>query len=340
MLFNQSMVALHLTSKWNNRMSMPQNDTAGSRGIDTGKKALFVTGASGFLGTRILEHLEPGDYSRITLLSRSGLELPKQLAASDNTNVVQAAIHDTDQYASQLDTNTIVVHLAAMTGKAEPREYYHVNTDGTAELLRIATLAGVAGFLFVSSIAVSFSDREGYHYAESKQQAEQHVRESGLKYTIVRPTIILGKGSPIWESFSSLSRSSVILLPGSGKVRIQPVFIDDVVELLLGIVSSGRFMNEILELGGAEVLTIDDFVRRIHQVYKGGRGHVVHIPLGVILSTLRMIERRFPALLPVSSGQFASFYNDGMAEKNDLYESLGVEMKTVDDMLARLTRQA
>jgi len=317
---------------------MSDDEVASVEGADTGTMALFVTGASGFLGMQILESLEPDHYARITLLSRRALELPEQLAASDNTNVIQASIHDVDRYASQLDANTVILHLAAMTGKAEPRDYYHVNTDGTAELLKVSVLAGVAGFLFVSSIAVSFSNREGYHYAESKQQAEQKVRESGLKYTIVRPTIILGEGSSIWDSFSGLSRSSLILLPGSGKVRIQPVYIDDVVKLLLGIVSSGRFMGETLELGGPEALTMDDFVRRIHQAYRGDRGRVVHLPLDLILGILRMVERRFPTLLPVSSGQFSSFYNDGTAEENDLYQSLGIKMKTVDDMLVSLTR--
>ncbi|MCK5668961.1 MAG: hypothetical protein KAI15_07735 [Gammaproteobacteria bacterium] len=56
---------------------MPDDKIARMGIIDTEKKALFVTGASGFLGTQILESLELGDYSRITLLSRRGLELPK-----------------------------------------------------------------------------------------------------------------------------------------------------------------------------------------------------------------------------------------------------------------------
>ena len=97
-------------------------------------------------------------------------------------------------------------------------------------------------------------------------------------------------------------------------------------------------MDETLELGGPEVLTMDDFVRRIHRAYRGDRGRVVHLPLGLILGILRMVEKRFPTLLPVSSGQFASFYNDGTAGKNDLYQSLGIKMKTVDDMLESLTR--
>lgn len=316
---------------------VPGNEITGVGTIDTKKKALFITGASGFLGMRILERLDPGGYSRITLLSRGLLQLPKRLAAADCVDIIQGAIHDIDKYAPRLDSNTVVLHLAAVTGKAEPRDYYTVNTYGTAELLKVSTLADIAGFLFVSSIAVSFSDREGYHYAESKQQAEKRIRESGLKYTIARPTIILGKGSPIWGSFASLSRSSIIFLPGTGKVRIQPIYIDDVVDLLLGIVSGNRFKGETLELGGPESLSMDDFVRRIHRSYRGGRGRVVHIPLGLVLSILHIVEKRFPTLLPVSSGQFSSFYNDGTAVENDLPQSVGSEIKTVDEMLEQLT---
>jgi len=318
---------------------MSDDDIAGADSTGTGKMALFITGASGFLGSKILEQIEPDSFSEITLLSRKSLELPAQYAASDNINVIQAAIHDTEQYASRLDSNTIVLHLAAITGKAEPRDYYYVNTDGTAVLLKMAKSAGVMGFLFVSSIAVSFSDRKGYHYAESKQQAELHVRKSGLKYTIVRPTIILGRGSSIWDRFSGLSRSFLILLPGSGKARIQPVYIGDLVMLLLGIISSGRFMGEVLEVGGPEVLTMDDLVRRIHRAYRGDQGRILHLPLSMILGILRTLEQWVPASLPVSSGQFASFFNDGTAEENDLHQSLGIKMKTVDDMLDSLTRQ-
>lgn len=330
------MVILFVESRKDRLIPVQGIDTAGAGIIDTGKKALFVTGASGFLGTRILEYLEPDDYSQITLLSRRALKLPKKLAASGHTFVVQADIHAVDQYASLLDSNTLVLHLAAITGKADPQEYYRVNTEGTAELLKASQQAGVAGFLFVSSIAVSFSDREGYHYAESKQQAEQKVRESGLKYTIVRPTIILGEGSSIWDSFSGLSRSAFILLPGTGKTRIQPVYIDDVVKQLSGIVSSGRFSGETLDLGGPEVLTMDDFVLRIHRAYRGDKGRIVHLPLGVILAILRMVEKFFPTLLPVSSGQFASFNNDGTAGEKNLLHSPGIQMKTVDDMLESL----
>lgn len=300
-------------------------------------QSLFLTGASGFLGSSMLRQLHPGDYASITLLSRQEPKLPEQLAASGNLTVVRASIHEVEKYAGYLTPETRVVHLAAITGKAAPQEYFSVNAEGTRLLVDAAAAAGVAGFLFVSSIAVSFRDRRGYHYAESKEQAEHSVMSSGLRYCIVRPTIILGEGSPIWGSFSALSRSSVILLPGTGRVRIQPIHVDDLGALLLGIVSSDRFANETLDLGGPEALTMDAFVRRIHRALRGGEPRVIHLPLGPVLGILRLVERPFPALLPVSSGQFASFCNDGTAATNDLLDACANSMLDIDAMLQLLT---
>ena len=300
-------------------------------------KSLFLTGASGFLGSSMLRQLRLEDYASITLLSRSAPALPEFLAASDRLTVVRASIHEVDKYSRYLTPETQVVHLAAITGKADPQEYFAVNTEGTRLLVDAAVAAGVAGFLFVSSIAVSFRDRRGYHYAESKELAEHCVRESGLRYCIVRPTIILGEGSPIWGSFSALARSSFILLPGSGRIKIQPIHVDDLVSLLLEIVSGDRFANETLDMGGPEELTMDEFVRRIHGACRGGSPRLFHLPLGPVLGILRLIERPFPSLLPVSSGQFASFCNDGTAAGNDLLDAHADRMLKIDDMLQLLT---
>jgi len=299
--------------------------------------SLFLTGASGFLGGRILEHIRPDDYDTITLLSRRAPALPEHLATSDKVTIVCASIDDRGKYAQHLGADTRIIHLAAVTGKADRETFLKVNTDGTRVLLEAATDAGVEGFLFVSSIAVSFTDRQGYHYADSKEQAERYVQKSGLRYCIARPTIILGKGSPIWDSFTALAKSSVIVLPGNGKIDIQPVDVDDLARQLLQITDDNRFNNEVLEMGGPEALSMDDFVRRIHRQLKGDEARILHLPLGMILGPLRLAEKLLPAsLLPVASGQFASFNNAGTAKSNDFFEANSADMKTVGDMLELL----
>lgn len=302
-------------------------------------KSLFITGASGFLGSKILERIRPEEYESITLLGRRMPVLPDQLRSATNISVVQGSLADVDLYGSSLSQNTYIVHLAAITGKADPEDYYSVNTEGTRLLSEAARKAGVSGILFVSSIAVSFPDRKGYLYADSKEKAERIVQDSGLAYCIVRPTIILGDGSPIWNSFYKLAQSSTIVLPGNGKTRIQPIHVEDMASLIRSILSSQRFRNETLELGGPEVVSMEDFVCRIHRASKGGKPKVLHLPLGFIVMFLRAIEKVNRNLLPVNSGQFASFKNDGVAVPNDLWEASRAGMQDIDTMLKEFTEK-
>jgi len=298
---------------------------------------LFLTGASGFLGSRILGRLDPAEFSTITLLCRSEPALPEHLRDANNVRVVSAALDEVDRYADRLGPETLVVHLAAVTGKADRAEYFSVNTEATGLLIRAAERAGVAGFLFASSIAVSFRDRQGYHYADSKEQAERLLEASALPWCVLRPTIILGEGSPIWQSFHSLAQKSLIVLPGNGHTQIQPIDVDDLVRLIMDLVTDTRFNNEVLEIGGPDTLSMDDFVQRIHRACRGGRARIVHLPLALVLGPLRMVERFLPSLLPVSSGQFASFHNDGTVTANALVHPAGEPMRGIDDMLQRLT---
>jgi len=298
--------------------------------------SLFLTGASGFLGRHILEQLEPADYGTITLLSRRDLQLPARLAQAGNVHVVRASLHEIDKYAGCLGPDSYVIHLAAITGKADRPEYFAINTHATGLLIKAAETAQVRGFLFTSSIAVSFRDRHGYHYAESKEQAEDLLRASNLRYTIMRPTIILGPNAAIWKSFLGLAERRLILLPGDGRTLIQPIYVDDLVRLIMEFIGMDRFRNELLEIGGPEVLSLDDFVQRIHRACKGNMPVVLHLPLAMILNPLRMLESFMAAKLPVSSGQFASFHNDGTVTANAPVAPSSGALLGIDAMLAHL----
>jgi NADH dehydrogenase len=233
--------------------------------------------------------------------------------------------------------DTVILHLAARTGNASPSEYTKTNVEGTRDLLEAAETQRVRGFLYVSSIAAAFADTSGYPYAASKQEAEEAVRQSSLRWTIVRPTIVLGPGSPIWGKFSTLARAPLLMIPGDGKARIQPIHVEDLVDLLLRIVTEDRFERQTLEAGGPEVVSIEEFLRRAHRQYQGLLPGALRIPLKPGLALLRAAERLVPIVLPVTAGQFSSFTNDGVAEPNPLLDEMHASMRGIDAMLGELT---
>jgi NADH dehydrogenase len=273
--------------------------------------SLFITGADGFIGRRLVKPLAPDAFHRL---------------ASD--------LQDTDSYASDLDGQTTVVHLAAQTGKARDNEYFQANVEGTRALIRACKSRGVPRFLHVSTIATTFDDVDGYPYAASKQQAEQLVQESGLEWTIVRPTIVLGPGSAALDGFRPLLRRSTILVPGGGGVRMQPVHVDDVADVLLRLARSATLGNRIYELGGPEVLTLGEFLSRAHAVlYGGASARRVHVPIRPIRALLRLVETVAPGLAPVHPGQLSAFFNDSVAAADLRLMDPQTTLRSVETML-------
>ena len=244
----------------------------------------------------------------------------------------------TERYAGQMGEDTVVLHLAARTGVASPAEYAKTNVEGTADLLEAAETQRVRGFLQVSSIAATFEDTSGYPYALSKQEAEQAVQASGLRWTIVRPTIVLGGDSPAWKRFATLARAPFLVIPGDGRAKIQPVHVEDLVDLLLQIVEEDRFDGEAFDVGGPDVLSMEDFLRLARRRYQGRLPGALKVPLRPGLAMLRAAEKLVPGVLPVSAGQFTSFMSDSVAAPSQFMVEAHRGMRGIEAMLDELTK--
>jgi NADH dehydrogenase len=176
----------------------------------------------------------------------------------------------------------------------------------------------------VSSIAVRFAGAPRYHYAESKKQAEEIVRTSGMPYTIVRPTLVLGPGSPNLESLTRLALMPVVPLFGGAEARVQPVHVDDLAAALV-LICANPPRGETVEVGGPETLTMRDLLSRL----RGAPLHSVNVPFKPLAFALGACEDLLFPLLPFTAGQLASFVCDGIARPG-----WNSPQKSVDEMLA------
>ena len=262
-------------------------------------KGIFVTGASGFVGRHLLPELRTLGRPVVTL---------------------EGDLLEPDAYRSALRSCDTVIHLAARTGAASAAEHERVNARGTEVLLDACRNEGVSRILFVSSIAVTFPANIGYHYADAKRRAEDAVTHSGLRFTIVRPTVIAGPGSPNLKSLEQLALLPFVVVPGSGRSRVQPIDVSAVAEAVAGIVRQDAFANTVVELGGSKVLTMEEHLQQIRIARTGRPGSVVHVPLALFSIPLRMAEAvGLGRLLPVTAGQLSSFRFDGVtAEHRDV----------------------
>jgi NADH dehydrogenase len=288
---------------------------------------IFLTGGTGFLGSRVCRALQQQRHS-ILFLTRSG-------SAPDGVEVVTADLLEPDKYRDALQKADVVVHLAAVTGKAPAHAHDRVNAQGTATLVGESRRGGVRRFLFTSTIAAKFPDNAWYDYARAKIRGEEAIRASGVPFTILRPTIVLGQGSATLASLDRLARMPIIPVFGNGRACVQPIFVDDVVAFVAAVLDQDRFRGETLELGGPAVVTIEELLQHIRLARTGSRGRAVHIPLGLTLASLKTAQSiGLAGLLPLSVGQLSPFRFDSTIDANSLHDSRREALTGLAQMIA------
>ena len=294
---------------------------------------LFFTGASGFIGRRLLAALPPAA-AEVRLLSRHPEGLTAAGPLSPGWRMVAGDLAAPGGWEAALAGCETVLHLAAATGKARPRTLAAVNRDGTERLLRAAGAAGVRRIILVSSIAAGFTDRRYYPYAETKQQAEGLVLGSALDALVVRPTTVFGPGSPTLRGLRALATAPVAVCFGNGRVTLQPIHVDDLVELLARALGLATLGGRIVDAGGPERLSMEALLRRIRRAWTARDGPLVHLPAAPVRHLLALLEPALFPLLPLTAGQLASFVNEGTARPDPLVAQLHAPSRGIDAMIA------
>lgn len=159
--------------------------------------------------------------------------------------------------------------------------------EHSRQLFRAAGEAGVGRVVHLS--VVHASTDSPLPYFRGKAQVEDALRQSGLSHVILRPTVIFGREDILINNIAwLLRRLPVFALPGSGRYRLQPVYVDDVARLA---VEAGDGQGEgVLDAAGPEIFTFEALVRLIARAV-GSRSLLLHAPPGLTLLLVRLLSR-------------------------------------------------
>ena len=240
---------------------------------------LFLTGGSGFVGSRFIE-LYP-ERGRITALERM------HAIPIDGVRRIQGDLLDIDSLIRGMKGCRAVVHIGGATpNRAYLEGSYDATLIGTKNLIESARVVGIRRFIFVSTDSVT---RSKGPYALSKLKAEQDITTSGLDWTIFRPRTIVGSGGKdLGRMMRFWSRARWIPVIGDGTCMKQPVFVDDLCKAIAASLENRETFGQIITVAGPEGVTLDGFVSLFARKLGNGNFRLIHLPIHLVRPVARL----------------------------------------------------
>jgi nucleoside-diphosphate-sugar epimerase len=240
------------------------------------KPVCAVTGASGYVGSRLAAALE-ADFEVVALGRKAGpagiawsLTQSQSIAASLRERGVQA-----------------LVHVAWDFSHPRPAENWSANVDGSLRLLRDAQQAGVEHLVFISSIS-AFEGAESA-YGKSKLAVEKAFQAAGG--TTVRPGLVWGDspGGMFGSIRAQVSKGGTVPTIGDGRYPQYLVHEEDLCEAVRRVVVSGEFAGQCLTFAHPKVWLLRDLVLNLAQ-REGKQVKLLEVPWRLIYTGLKTAE--------------------------------------------------
>ena len=291
---------------------------------------ILITGGTGFVGSEIRKALADRE---LRLLVRDPLSVRDAGAAE----VVRGDVLDPASLEPAMAGVDAVIHLVAIIEETGKLTFDRVIRQGSENVVSTARNAGVRRFVQMSALGAQ--PNPTYPYLNAKWAAEQAVRESGLDWTIVRPSVIFGPRDGFVNVLAGLiRRAPVIPVVGSGESKFQPVAVGEVAAVYRSVLDDPAAIGQTYELGGGETYSYEEMLDVI-AAQLGKRKPKVHIPIG-LMRTVVSLSAPLPKSLrpPVTKEQLNMLALDNCTDQSATAALIGRQPIALRDGLEYLSQ--
>ncbi len=293
---------------------------------------IVVTGATGFVGPHVVRALA-AEGRKVVAVARPGR--PVEAIEGPGVRVARADLNDPASLVEAARGAVAMVHLAAATDVSDETVNRRLNVDGVRHVVEACRAAGVPRLVAFSSHCAGRPLRDAY--GRTKLEGEAVVRESGLAWTLLRPTMICGPGSKEFETFLTLVRRlPVVPVIGPGTFLLRPCALEDVVPVVGRCLDREGTVGQTYELAGAEPLTMREFVG-LTAGLMGKWRPVVSIPEWLVLPAVRLLGAVMTHT-PLAVDQVMAFLQDTVADLGPARRDLDFHPRPLREALAWIGR--
>ena len=214
--------------------------------------AVAVTGANSFVGKSLRKFLYKNKINVLGISRKNFHKYPTETKIKSKNLLEQ-------RLQKKLKNYDVLVHLIGIGRETPKSTFEEININLTKNAIKTCKKSGIKKIIYISGLGVSKNNTSSYF--ASKYKAEQEIINSGLDYTIFRASYIIGKTDHLSKSLSKQMKKGTIIIPGSGKYQLQPIFVEDVAKIILESILRKKFSNKILDLVGPKKISFEDFVK-------------------------------------------------------------------------------
>jgi uncharacterized protein YbjT (DUF2867 family) len=290
---------------------------------------VLVTGGTGFIGPAVVRAIVAAGHD-VRALARSRKSGAN--AAALGAEVVEGDMTDAASLRIAAQGVDAVVHLVAIR-QGRPEQFQRIMVGGTRDLLAAAKEAGVARFVKMSALGVSEETKDLVPYYRAKWDEERLVAESGLPYVLFRPSFVFGPEGGILPTFRKIAKvAPVTPITGSGRQRIQPIWLDDVAQYFAQSLTKPEATNRTFELGGPEQVTWNEFWERLKRAL-GVRRPSIHMPMAFMRANA-LVTERLPGNIPLTRDLLKMLEaGDNVVSNDQAVETFRLPLVPLDDQL-------
>jgi uncharacterized protein YbjT (DUF2867 family) len=294
---------------------------------------ILVTGGTGFVGPKVVRALRDQD-RRVRCLVRDPSAGSAELLAAWGCELMQGEMTDAASVRRAVEDCETIMHLVAIRQGREEL-FRRVMEQGTRDLVAASKEADVRRFILMSALGTSEETKDLVPYYHAKWEMEQTVAASGLEYVIFRPSFIFGRDGGILVTFKRLARlTPVTPVIGSGREKLQPIWVDDVGAYFAAGVDKPEAAGRIFELGGPDAVTWNELWARLKRAL-GVRRPTMHVPVRLMRMNALLTER-LPGNIPLTRDLLTMLeHGDNVVSNDDAVQTFGLPLVPLDEQLRR-----
>lgn len=301
--------------------------------ISNSSELVVVDGATGYLGTHLINRLAQLGYKTRSLVRtgarREDVELLESLGSECHKS--QAG----DGKEKGFEAASYAVHLIGSIAPPKGESFETLHIEATRQFAQLAAASGVKKLIHVTALGSAPNAPSSYH--RSKFSAEEVVSNCGLDYTILRPSLLVGRTVGTRDSklikrlLEIIAGKPMVPLINGGTNKLQPLFIGDMVEAVAACLSN-EYSGQTLELGGKDVVTMRQIAEMLQEIV-GRKKPIInlHPGLGKLMASAMEALQDVPTL---SRDQVVLSLSDNICQANRLADLIGKEAVSLETALS------